>query len=111
MTVPDLTPAEQWHAASDHAKDGEPLGGPLCNCQSVAARASALGWQTTPDAARARRALADADAAATASRSLHQQLTAIANVYAQLAIADALSRKPDDLPTEADRIAAQGGAS
>ncbi|MGV3564173.1 MAG: hypothetical protein ACO1ON_12925 [Nocardioides sp.] len=36
--------AEQWHAASDHAADGEPFGGPVCNCERIAERARALGW-------------------------------------------------------------------
>ena len=32
------TAARQWHAGSDHAADGEPFGGPLCNCDRVAGR-------------------------------------------------------------------------
>ena len=30
--------ARAWHAGSDHAKDGAPFGGPLCNCWQVAER-------------------------------------------------------------------------
>lgn len=30
--------ARQWHAGSDHAADGAPFGGPLCNCTQVAGR-------------------------------------------------------------------------
>ena len=30
--------ARAWHAGSDHAADGEPFGGPLCNCRRVADR-------------------------------------------------------------------------
>ncbi|GLB62682.1 hypothetical protein NCCP2495_05600 [Dietzia sp. NCCP-2495] len=30
--------ARVWHAGSDHAKDGSPFGGPLCNCWRVAGR-------------------------------------------------------------------------
>lgn len=30
--------ARSWHAGSDHAKDGTPFGGPLCNCWQVAER-------------------------------------------------------------------------
>lgn len=30
--------ASAWHAGSDHAKDGAPFGGPLCNCWQVAER-------------------------------------------------------------------------
>lgn len=37
-----MTPIEKsaqlWHDGSDHARDGEPFGGPLCNCMSVAER-------------------------------------------------------------------------
>lgn len=32
------TVARQWHEGSDHAADGEPFGGPLCNCHRVAKR-------------------------------------------------------------------------
>lgn len=35
---------QQWHAASDHAKDGTPLGGYLCNCERIVAKAESLGW-------------------------------------------------------------------
>lgn len=50
--VPADTPSEgareaaiqQWHAASDHARDGVPLGGYLCNCERVVAKAESLGW-------------------------------------------------------------------
>lgn len=34
-----------WHAQSDHQADGEPYGGPLCNCERIARRAVALGWR------------------------------------------------------------------
>ena len=30
--------ARAWHEGSDHAKDGTPFGGPLCNCWQVAGR-------------------------------------------------------------------------
>ena len=30
--------ARSWHEGSDHAKDGTPFGGPLCNCWQVAGR-------------------------------------------------------------------------
>ena len=30
--------AHTWHATSDHAADGEPFGGPLCNCLRIAER-------------------------------------------------------------------------
>lgn len=30
--------ARAWHAGSDHAADGAPFGGPLCNCYRVAER-------------------------------------------------------------------------
>lgn len=30
--------ARAWHEGSDHAKDGAPFGGPLCNCWQVAGR-------------------------------------------------------------------------
>ena len=30
--------AHDWHEGSDHAKDGAPFGGPLCNCWQVAER-------------------------------------------------------------------------
>ena len=30
--------ARAWHSQSDHAKDGTPLGGSLCNCDRVAER-------------------------------------------------------------------------
>ena len=30
--------ARDWHEGSDHAKDGTPFGGPLCNCDRVAGR-------------------------------------------------------------------------
>lgn len=39
------TMVEQWHAASDHAKDGTPIGGYLCNCARVISRAILLGWR------------------------------------------------------------------
>lgn len=100
MTAPTPTPAEQWHATSDHGKDGEPFDGPLCNCQSAVDRASALGWNTRPDAARARQALADA--AEVQSINMNQRLTARAGVFALLAIAEALSRQPDDVVAVAD---------
>lgn len=32
------TVARQWHEGSDHAADGEPFGGHLCNCMKVAER-------------------------------------------------------------------------
>lgn len=40
--------ARSWHLASDHAADGTPFGGPLCNCEQVATRAIQLGWLTGP---------------------------------------------------------------
>ena len=30
--------ARAWHDGSDHAADGVPFGGPLCNCDRVAER-------------------------------------------------------------------------
>ena len=30
--------ARAWHEGSDHAVDGTPFGGPLCNCWRVAGR-------------------------------------------------------------------------
>ena len=30
--------ARAWHEGSDHAADGVPFGGPLCNCDQVAGR-------------------------------------------------------------------------
>ena len=30
--------ARDWHEGSDHAADGTPFGGPLCNCWQVAGR-------------------------------------------------------------------------
>lgn len=30
--------ARAWHEGSDHAADGTPFGGPLCNCWRVAGR-------------------------------------------------------------------------
>ena len=30
--------AREWHDGSDHARDGEPFGGPMCNCHAVAGR-------------------------------------------------------------------------
>ena len=30
--------ARSWHDGSDHAADGVPFGGPLCNCDQVAER-------------------------------------------------------------------------
>ena len=30
--------ARAWHDGSDHAADGEPFGGPLCNCLAMAGR-------------------------------------------------------------------------
>ena len=30
--------ARSWHEGSDHAADGTPFGGPLCNCWRVAER-------------------------------------------------------------------------
>lgn len=30
--------ARSWHEGSDHAADGVPFGGPLCNCDQVAGR-------------------------------------------------------------------------
>ena len=37
MTVRERV-ARAWHEGSDHAKDGTPFGGPLCNCWQVAER-------------------------------------------------------------------------
>lgn len=42
-----LRMANEWHDESDHARDGTPFGGPLCNCDRIAARAFHLGW--SPD--------------------------------------------------------------
>jgi hypothetical protein len=36
--------ARAWHEVSDHAADGMPFGGPLCNCERIAERAQKLGW-------------------------------------------------------------------
>lgn len=36
--------AQEWHAASDHARDGDPYGSGLCNCDHIAKRAIQLGW-------------------------------------------------------------------
>jgi hypothetical protein len=41
--------AQEWHEASDHARDGAPYGSPICNCENVAWRAYALGWRKTDD--------------------------------------------------------------
>ena len=37
MTVRERV-ARAWHVESDHAADGVPFGGPLCNCDQVAGR-------------------------------------------------------------------------
>ena len=40
--------ARAWHEGSDHAKDGTPFGGPLCNCDQVAGRIMPMlrdAWQ------------------------------------------------------------------
>lgn len=39
--------ARAWHEGSDHARDGSPFGGGLCNCENVADRLLALKrwWQ------------------------------------------------------------------
>ena len=34
--------AREWHARSDHAADGDPFGGYLCNCERVAERLAPL---------------------------------------------------------------------
>lgn len=48
--------ARRWHDGSDHARDGEPFGGPLCNCLQVAERIAHLihewGVQAGPDGGR-----------------------------------------------------------
>lgn len=40
MNVLDL--ATGWHEGSDHGRDGEPFGGPVCNCLAVARRVMPL---------------------------------------------------------------------
>lgn len=40
--------SRQWHAVSDHAADGAPFGGWLCNCNQIARRAASLGWAPAP---------------------------------------------------------------
>lgn len=41
------TMARNWHNTSDHAKDGTPYGGTLCNCDRIAHRAYNLRWLPT----------------------------------------------------------------
>lgn len=67
--LPDVPPpnaldqqvARRWHEGSDHARDGEPFGGPLCNCMKVAGRLRPMlhqewsdgwgyGWRSGQDA-------------------------------------------------------------
>lgn len=43
---------KQWHEMSDHAKDGAPLGGFLCNCAVVAPRILAILDPLTDDIIR-----------------------------------------------------------
>jgi len=47
-TVRDVA-AQQWHAASDHGRDGTPFGGFLCNCEQITKRAIDLGWIKNPN--------------------------------------------------------------
>lgn len=40
--------ARRWHEGSDHARDGSPFGGPLCNCMRIARRVTpmlATAWR------------------------------------------------------------------
>lgn len=34
--------ARRWHDGSDHARDGSPFGGHLCNCMRVAKRVTPM---------------------------------------------------------------------
>jgi hypothetical protein len=40
----------QWHAASDHGRDGADLESFTCNCNRIVDRALSLGWQPAPQA-------------------------------------------------------------
>lgn len=44
--------ARRWHDGSDHARDGSPFGGHLCNCTRVAKRLTPMLRQVWNDAYR-----------------------------------------------------------
>jgi hypothetical protein len=46
------TMVEQWHAASDHGRDGADFGSFTCNCDRIVDRAISLGWTPPPPATR-----------------------------------------------------------
>lgn len=44
--------ARRWHEKSDHAADGEPFGGMLCNCRRLAIKIKPLLEEAYGDGAR-----------------------------------------------------------
>lgn len=53
--------AHDWHEHSDHAADGTPFGGPLCNCEQIARRAVRLGWVPSATSREIQDRLAEAE--------------------------------------------------